>query len=439
METVTWLLFALGISLILAKIGDSLIERFELPGVLGELIMGIILGNLVYFGIVAPQYLPIVSGEGFTTDATQVSEFLAKLGIIFLLFLGALDTDVEQLKKTGLTATVSTLLGVFVPLIMGWFVLMEMGYPSKEAFAGGVLLTATSIGLTVRVMMDLGVLKSEVGVASLSASVMDDFLGIALIIFAVGTGSLIDLSIKIVLFFIITGVIWWYLVDHYIRFAERLHVEKGVLGMVIGMMFLFAALAESWFAAAIEGAFMMGLVLSKLPEGRRLMDDLRAIGYGLLVPFFFVHTGAMLNLTVFENADALVLATVLTVVAVFGKVLGRGFGAWITAWGRGREFLFTKENLWMSLQMGIGSIPRTEVALVNLMVAIHGGAIPPEDAPKFIAATLIFITVSVLITPPLLKWAFKNEIEKARSSKASRKVERIMETKEKIKELKGSQ
>lgn len=439
METVTWLLFTLGISLILAKIGDSLIERFELPGVLGELIMGILLGNLVYFGIVAPQYLPIVSGEGFTTDATQVSEFLAKLGIIFLLFLGALDTDVEQLKKTGLTATVSTLLGVFVPLIMGWFVLMEMGYPSKEAFAGGVLLTATSIGLTVRVMMDLGVLKSEVGVASLSASVMDDFLGIALIIFAVGTGSLIDLSIKIVLFFIITGVIWWYLVDHYVRFAERLHVEKGVLGMVIGMMFLFAALAEGWFAAAIEGAFMMGLVLSKLPEGRRLMDDLRAIGYGLLVPFFFVHTGAMLNLTVFENADALVLATVLTVVAVFGKVLGRGFGAWITAWGRGREFLFTKENLWMSLQMGIGSIPRTEVALVNLMVAIHGGAIPPEDAPKFIAATLIFITVSVLITPPLLKWAFKNEIEKARSSKASRKVERIMETKEKIKELKGSQ
>ncbi|AIU70121.1 potassium transporter [Thermococcus eurythermalis] len=439
METVTWLLFTLGISLILAKIGDSLIERFELPGVLGELIMGILLGNLVYFGIVAPQYLPIVSGEGFTTDATQVPEFLAKLGIIFLLFLGALDTDVEQLKKTGLTATVSTLLGVFVPLIMGWFVLMEMGYPSKEAFAGGVLLTATSIGLTVRVMMDLGVLKSEVGVASLSASVMDDFLGIALIIFAVGTGSLIDLSIKIVLFFIITGVIWWYLVDHYVRFAERLHVEKGVLGMVIGMMFLFAALAEGWFAAAIEGAFMMGLVLSKLPEGRRLMDDLRAIGYGLLVPFFFVHTGAMLNLTVFENADALVLAAVLTTVAVVGKVLGRGFGAWITAWGRGREFLFTKENLWMSLQMGIGSIPRTEVALVNLMVAIHGGAIPPEDAPKFIAATLIFITVSVLITPPLLKWAFKHEIEKARSSKASRKVERIMETKEKIKELKGSQ
>ncbi len=435
---VTWILFTIGIALILAKIGDSIIERFELPGVLGELIMGMILGNLVYFGIVAPQYLPIVSGSGFTTSATEIADFLAKLGIIFLLFLGALDTDIDQLKKTGVTATVSTVLGVFTPLILAWYALMAMGYPSREAFAGGVLLTATSIGLTVRVMMDLGVLRSEVGAASLSASVMDDFLGIALVIFAVGSGSLLNLTVKIVAFFIITGVIGWYLVDYYIKFAERLHVEKGILGMAVGMMFIFASLAEGWFAAAIEGAFMMGLILSKLPEGKRLMEDARAIGYGLLVPFFFVHTGAMLDMKVFENANALVLAAVMSVIAVIGKILGRGFGAWITAWGRGREFLTTRENAWMSLQMGIGSIPRTEVALVDLMVAIQGKAIPPSDAPKFIAATLIFITVSVLITPPLLKWAFSKEIQEAKDAKAAEKVGKIQETKERIKELKGA-
>ncbi len=434
---VTWILFTIGVALILAKIGDSIIERFELPGVLGELVMGMILGNLVYFGIVAPQYLPIVSGSGFTTSATEIADFLAKLGIIFLLFLGALDTDIDQLKKTGVTATVSTVLGVFTPLILAWYALMAMGYPSREAFAGGVLLTATSIGLTVRVMMDLGVLRSEVGAASLSASVMDDFLGIALVIFAVGSGSLLNLTVKIVAFFIITGVVAWYLVDYYIKFAERLHVEKGILGMAVGMMFIFASLAEGWFAAAIEGAFMMGLILSKLPEGKRLMEDARAIGYGLLVPFFFVHTGAMLDMKVFENANALVLAAVMSVIAVIGKIIGRGFGAWITAWGRGREFLTTKENAWMSLQMGIGSIPRTEVALVDLMVAIQGKAIPPSDAPKFIAATLIFITVSVLITPPLLKWAFVKEIQEAKEAKAAEKVGRIQETKEKIKELKG--
>lgn len=428
----TWILFTIGIALILAKIGDSIIERFELPGVLGELLMGMLLGNLVYFGIVAPRYLPIVSGQGFETAATEISKFLAKLGIIFLLFLGALDTDIEQLKRTGVTATISTVLGVFTPLIMGWYALMAMGYPSREAFAGGVLLTATSIGLTVRVMMDLGVLRSEVGAASLSASVMDDFLGIALVIFAVGSGGLINLSVKIVVFFIITGVIAWYLVDYYIQFAERLHVEKGILGMALGMMFLFAALAEGWFAAAIEGAFMMGLVLSKLPEGKRMMEDVRAIGYGLLVPFFFIHTGAMLNLKVFENGKAITLAAVLSTIAIVGKIIGRGFGAWITAWGRGRDFLFTGENFWMSLQMGIGSIPRTEVALVDLMVAVQGGAILPKDAPEFVAATLIFITVSVLTTPPLLKWAFSRDIESTIDQKIEVRKSKISARKKKV-------
>ncbi|AMM54584.1 cation:proton antiporter [Pyrococcus kukulkanii] len=419
MEAATWVLFTIGVAIILAKIGDSIIEKFELPGVLGELLMGMLLGNLVYFGIVGKEYLPITMGS------SEVIDFLAKLGIIFLLFLGALDTDIEQLKRTGITATVSTLLGVFVPLIMGYYALRWMGYGHREAFAGGVLLTATSIGLTVRVMMDLGVLRSEVGAASLSASVMDDFLGIALVIFAVGSGSLLGLGIKIVLFFIITGVLGWYFIGHYVKFAEKLRVEKGVLGLIVGMMFLFAALAEGWFAAAIEGAFMMGLILSKLPEGKRIMEEVKSIGYGLLIPIFFVHTGAMLNLKVFGNADALKLAFVLSVIAIVGKIAGRGFGAWITAWGRGKDFLFTHENFKMSLQMGIGSVPRTEVALVDLMVAIHGGAIPPDDVPKFIAATLIFITVSVLVTPPLLKWAFKEEVEKQKRAKIEARKERI--------------
>ncbi|HDD31803.1 MAG TPA: cation:proton antiporter, partial [Thermococcus litoralis] len=156
-----WILFTLGVALVFGKLGDHLMERFELPGVLGEILMGMILGNLIYFGLIRPEYLTLHSDETF--------EFLARLGIIFLLFLGGLDTDVEMLKKTGAVATVSTIMGVFVPLILGYLGLKLMGYPSREAFAGGVLLTATSIGITVRVMMDLGVLRSDVGAASLSA------------------------------------------------------------------------------------------------------------------------------------------------------------------------------------------------------------------------------------------------------------------------------
>ncbi|RLF80622.1 cation:proton antiporter [Thermococci archaeon] len=414
-----WILFTLGVALVFGKLGDHLMERFELPGVLGEILMGMILGNLIYFGLIRPEYLTLHSDETF--------EFLARLGIIFLLFLGGLDTDVEMLKKTGAVATVSTIMGVFVPLILGYLGLKLMGYPSREAFAGGVLLTATSIGITVRVMMDLGVLRSDVGAASLSASVMDDFLGIALIIFAVGTGSILGLISKMVIFFIITGLVAWYTIEKYIRFSEWLHVEKGVLGMVLALMFLFSALAEHWFDAAIEGAFMAGLVLSKLPEGKRIMEEVRSISYGFLVPVFFVYTGAMLDLRVFTSFDALSLAGVLTTIAVVGKVLGRGVGAMIMGWSAKK-----------ALQMGIGSIPRTEVALVDLMVAIHGGAIPESDAPKFIAATLIFITVSVLITPPLLKWAFKEEVEIMKQGKAEKRVKAVQETKRRISILKGS-
>ncbi len=413
----TWLLFTLGVALIFGKIGDHLMERVELPGVLGEILMGMILGNLVYFGLVSPEYLTLHSSDTF--------EFLAKLGIIFLLFLGGLDTEVEMLKKTGSIATVSTVLGVFVPLILGWFGLKLMGYPSREAFAGGILLTATSIGITVRVMMDLGVLRSEVGAASLSASVMDDFLGIALIIFAVGSGSVLGLISKMAVFFIITGIVAWYTVDKYLRFAEWLHVEKGVLAMVLALMFLFSALAQHWFDAAIEGAFMAGIVLSRLPEGKKLMEEIKSIAYGLVVPIFFVYTGAMLDLRVFASRDALTLAAVLSIIAVIGKVAGRGFGAIIMGWD------FKK-----SLQMGIGSIPRTEVALVDLMVAIHGGAIPQSDAQKFIAATLIFITVSVLITPPLLKWAFREDVEAMKRGEMEERKSSISETKKKIAETK---
>ncbi|MBA2845890.1 Kef-type K+ transport system membrane component KefB [Methanococcus maripaludis] len=389
---ISWVLFTIGIAIIFGKLGDHLMNKLGFPGVLGEMIMGMILGNLVYFGLVSPDHLTIQNNEIF--------DFLSRLGIIFLLFLGGLDTDLSVLKKTGKIATVSTVFGVLVPLVMGYLALQYMGYTAAESFAGGVVLTATSIGITVRVMMDMGVLKSEVGAASLSASIMDDFLGIMLIIFAVGTGSILGLLGKFAIFFIITGFLAMKLVNKFISFSEKLHVEKGILSLAIAVMFLFSFLAENWFEAAIEGSFMAGLVLSRTAEGKNLIEDVKTIGYSILIPLFFVYTGASLNLTIFGDFDALYLALVLTAIAIVSKVIGRGFGARIMGW-----------NMKKSLQMGIGSIPRAEIALINLMVAIHAGVISESNVGKFIAATMIFITISIISTPPLLKWAFTEEVE----------------------------
>jgi len=388
---ISWILLTIGIAIIAGKLGDHVISRLGFPGVLGEILMGMILGNLIYFGFISPEHLTIHNNEVF--------DFLSRLGIIFLLFLGGIDTDLAVFKKTGKIATVSTIFGVLVPLVMGYLALQFMGYSNTEAFVGGVVLTATSIGITVRVMMDMGVLKSEVGAASLSASIMDDFLGIMLIIFAVGTGSILGLLGKFAAFFLITGFLAWKLVDKFIDLSEKLHVEKGVLSLAIGVMFIFSFLAENWFEAAIEGSFMAGLVLSKTPEGKNLIEDIKTIGYSILIPLFFVYTGAQLNLSIFGNLEALYLAAVLTTIAIVSKVVGRGFGARIMGW-----------NLKKALQMGIGSIPRAEIALINLMVAIHAGAISESNTGKFIAATLIFITISIISTPPLLKWAFSDDV-----------------------------
>ncbi len=400
-------LFTIGIALILAKIFDSLFERIKLPGVLGELSLGIILGNLVLYGFFFGNavnswfhsWLLIRGAKPF--EGLDPIRYLSKLGIVMLLFIAGLDTSVEQLKSTGKVATISTIMGVFVPLVLGWMSGLLLGYDMHESFVMGVLLTATSIGVTVRTLMDISMLSTDVGAASLSASVMDDFLGIALIIFAVGSGSFLIFGVNLLIFFIVALIAAWYYMPYITRFVRRYIVtERGSLGVLMGVMLLFSALAEYSFGAAIEGAYFAGIVLSHLPMKKIISEDVRAIGYGFLIPMFFVYTGAQLDLGVFFNMTALILAAVILVVAIFGKILGRGIGARIGGF-----------NWHKSWQMGIGSIPRMEVALVSLTVAITAHAIKPQHVPYFIGATMIFVTVTTLLTPPLLKLSFKKEIE----------------------------
>lgn len=411
----TAFLFTLGIALIFAKIFSTLCERVKLPGVLGEIFWGMLLGNIVIYSyIFGPtisswlhQWILIRGPSAF--EGLEPVHYMAKLGIIMLLFIAGLDTDIEQLKSTGKVATISTVMGVIVPLILGWIAGLSLGYGMRESLAIGVLLTATSIGVTVRTLMEINMLTSDVGTASLSASVMDDFLGIALIIFVTGTGSILIFGINLVIFFLVALVAAWYYMPWISRYAGKyIKTEKGLLGIMIGVMLLFSALAQYSFAAAIEGAYFAGITLSRVPEKRIFSNDVKVIGYGLLIPLFFVYTGAQLDLGVFTNLQATVLGIIIIVIAIAGKVIGRGIGARIGGF-----------DWHKSLQMGIGSIPRMEVALVSLTLAITSGAVPKEHAQLFIGATMLFVIVTTLITPPLLKWAFKREIEEMKMKTAS--------------------
>ncbi len=403
----TAFLLTLGIVLIFAKMFSTLIERTKFPGVLGEIFFGMLLGNIVLYGyLFGPhvaswlhEWIVIRGPEAF--EGVEPVHYIAKLGIIMLLFIAGLDTDVEQLKSTGKVATLSTVMGVIVPLILGWLAGMGLGYGMRESLAMGVLLTATSIGVTVRTLMEINMLTSEVGAASLSASVMDDFLGIALIIFVTGTGSLLLFGVNLVIFFFVALIAAWYYMPWIAKYTGRyIKTEKGLLGVMLGVMLLFSALAQYSFAAAIEGAYFAGITLSKVPEKRIFINDVKVIGYGLLIPVFFVYTGAQLDLGVFTHPDAVILGGIIIVIAIVGKLIGRGIGARIGGFDWHR-----------AIQMGIGSIPRMEVALVSLTLAITSGAVPKQHAQLFIAATMLFVIVTTLLTPPLLKWAFRKEIE----------------------------
>lgn len=397
----TLVLLYTGVALILAKTLGSLFEHYRLPGVLGEIVAGVLLGA---------SFLSI-----FRTDVTDVftepefrypMEYMAHFGIILLLFLSGLETDMRMLKKTGLVASTSTVGGVVLPFILGYAAGVYLGYSHQASMVLGALLTATSIGVTARTMMDLGVLSTDVGAASLSASVMDDFLGIIAIIIALGATSLTSilfLVFNILLLILVELVLGWKLIEHYVRAAEKVKTAKAVLAFTIALVMIFSAFAQYTVEAAVEGAFFAGLVLRKTPEARALLRDLRAIGYGFLIPLFFVHVGSLIDLKVFTQPSALYLAGVILVIAIVGKVTGRAIGA------RAGGFSWRK-----SLQMGIGSIPRMEIALVAVMLAIKGGALGDPDgelAQKFLAATMIFVTVTTLITPPLIKLAFRRELE----------------------------
>lgn len=406
MDIYTIFLLYIGSALIVAKILGDLFERYRLPAVLGEITTGVIFGES-FLGLFLPQITWFFNEPEFSYPV----EYVGHIGILMLLFISGLETDVSTLKHTGKVASISTVVGVITPLILGYIAGILMGYSSQVSLILGALLTATSIGVTARTMMDLGVLSSDVGTASLSASVMDDFLGIMCIIIAIGASSLWSiglLTLNIGVLIILELVVGMKVIDYLMKGAEKVNAAKAILAISLGIMFIFASFAQFTVQAAIEGAFFAGIIIGNTAYVRAIADDVKAIGYALFIPLFFVYIGSLIDLKVFTDIRAIILATVIVVIAIIGKVLGRALGAKIGGFDWRKSF-----------QMGIGSIPRMEVALVSIMIAIKAGALgPPKGqlASMFLAATMIFVTVTTLITPPLLKWSFKNEIAEKQGS-----------------------
>ncbi len=402
-DPIASLILSLAIILVAAKVGGHFATRIGQPPVLGELAAGLVIGNVTllagYSGL-----------EHLKTDASI--DMLSRLGVILLLFQIGLESTVAQMRKVGPSAFVVATIGVVGPFILGWSVgawLLPGASIYTHIFLGAAL-TATSVGITARVLKDLGRSQTDEARIILGAAVVDDVQG--LVILAVVTGimaaadsgvSLSYASIGVVLlkaggFLFGSLVLGVYLSPRLFWLASKLEASGVLLAVGLAFCFVLAWLADKIGLAPIVGAFAAGLVLEDVhyrdfvDRGEHKLDRLVEPIGAVLIPIFFVVMGTRIDLTVFARLSILGLAAALTLAAVVGKQLC-AFG--VVDKGLDR------------LSVGIGMIPRGEVGLIfaNIGLTLFVGGKPVVDE-SVSSAVVVMVMVTTAMTPPALKWSF---------------------------------
>ena len=397
-------LIGVAVMLVAAKLAGELFERMKQSSVLGELFAGIVLGNLVIFGINAVEPLK--------TNVTIAA--LAELGVIILLFEVGLESDLKEMIEVGFSSLLVAVLGVIAPFLLGWLVSAYFipDEPRLTHIFIGATLCATSVGITARVFKDLGKLGTREARIILGAAVIDDVLGLLILavvagaIRAASTGatlSVVEISliaVKSFAFLIGSIVIGQFIVPQMLRGAGRLETRGVLLTVAIAI-----CLALSWAAARVGlapiiGAFAAGLVLDEVhykPSGGRKERDLAELLQPVstvLVPIFFVLMGLKVDLRFFTEGGILGFAIALTLAAIVGKqvcslgVVERGVNR---------------------IAVGVGMIPRGEVGLIfagigaTLMLPSATGASIPVISSAVFGAVVIMVVITTLITPIALK------------------------------------
>ncbi len=383
--SVTDFLGSLVAVLLAAKLGGGLARRLGQPSVLGELLAGIVLG---------PSVL------GWVDPTREVFHFMGELGVIVLLFLIGLETDLKALLKVGGTAAMVAVVGVVLPFGLGLLVSMIVvpaGSHKLAAIVCGAALTATSVGITARVLSDLGQMKTPESRIILGAAVIDDVLGLIILTIVEGLAdggelSLISATHTVGLafgFLAATLILGSYAVPRVVRLLVILDLPGTPTVWAISLAIGLGWLADLSGSAVIIGAFAAGVLLSGIPDAHEIGEGVTHLGQ-FFVPMFFVTVGASVELGALdpsrpEGRSALLIGAALIVAAVIGK-MAAGYAPF---WFPGRK-----------LVIGVGMVPRGEVGLI---FASMGRETNVLDAGLFGAVTLM-VVFTTFLAPPALKW-----------------------------------
>ena len=371
----------LALILVVAKLFGYLTLRLGFPAALGQLLGGILIG---------PSLLDLVAYD-------EGVKLVAELGVVMLLFLAGLETDIEEFKHVGVSAFIVAVIGVIVPFILGYVGALAWRYSDIQALFLGGVLTATSVGLTTSILMEMKKLRSRVGTTILAAAVVDDVLGIIILTVLVAmntkgnvypTDVLIILG-EIALFFVLGILLGSPAVKEALRASERINLPETITAFAIAIMLIFAYIAEQFQLAGITGAYLAGLIVAGSAEAREVTSKTLTIGYSLFIPVFLVSIGVETDVQVLTHIGT--FAALYAFLAIIGKITGCGIGA-----------LLTSFKPVEAIQIGVGMVPRMEVALIMANIGLREGVF---DRGTFsIPVSMVIITT--LVTPFLLKWAF---------------------------------
>ena len=393
------LLLLLATVVVAAKLAGALANRIGQPSVFGEILAGLLLGPTVLNLLGLPVFAPAV-GEGAGPDLLGVIHDIAELGVLLLMFVAGLETDVAELRRVGTVAFWAAFGGVVLPMAGGVITAVAFGFPLYwEAIFIGTILTATSVSISAQTLLELGALRSREGATILGAAVIDDVMGIVVlslvVAFARASGGGVDMaeiglvSLRIVAFFgvaVFAGR--WF--TPVLRWASTLPVSQAVLSASLVLAFVYAWAAEYVGAvAAITGAYVAGLLIAQTPFKKQVDAGIHPLTYSMFVPVFFISIGLQANGR--ELGERAIFTLVLVLVAIVSKAIGCGVFA--------RLFGFTTKE---SVRVGAGMISRGEVGLIVAGYGLAHGLIGRD----VFSASVIMVLATTMVTPPLMRLVF---------------------------------
>ncbi|WP_129727005.1 cation:proton antiporter [Ectobacillus funiculus] len=374
------LVFQLAIILLASKIAGDVSVRLGQPSVLGKLLIGIVLG---------PSVLGLVHD-------TEILKELSQIGVILLMFIAGLETDIDEFKRTGKASSFVGIGGIIVPLLVGYGSGIILNLSSIESWFLGLLLSATSVSISVQALKEMNQLKSREGATILGAAVIDDVVVIIALAFlmsmAGGDVHLGAMILKKVIFFTGAILIGWKIVPFILKRFAPLRVTEATISAALIICFMYAYLAEYAGVAAIIGAYIAGVAISVTNYKHEVFEKVETISYSIFVPVFFTSIGVSAQFSGIAENIGLIVS--LSIVAILTKLVGASLGAKVSGFG------------WRSsLGIGAAMVSRGEVALIISAIGLESNLLSQD----LFAVIVVVVLITTIVTPPMMKWLFTEQ------------------------------